>query len=82
MTGSGEPDVPVENVFPLEEHETKSVLAEMAPTPQAVQALAEADSRLRALDAVSTLTGEDVDLVFASVSSDEVALEEELPLTL
>ncbi len=82
LTGSGEPDVLVENMFPLEEHEIESVLAETDETPQAVQMLAEANYRVRALNAVSTPVSEDVDLVLASAFIDEVAFDEELPLTL
>ena len=57
-------------------------LAETDETPQAVQMLAEANYRVRALNAVSTPSGEDVDLVFASAFIDEVAFDEALPLTL
>ena len=44
--------------------------------------LAEANYPVGALNAVSTPTSEDVDLVLASAFIDEVAFEEELPLTL
>lgn len=82
LAGSGEPDVLVENVFPLEEHEIESVPAETDETLETVQMLVEANSRVRALNALSTPTSEDVDLLFASAFIDEVALDEELPLTL